>query len=661
MRYVKCLSFMLLACVFARPPASAQQSYRPGTTRDDPIDSPRDLSGFSVRSPRIRLIHTTDPKLPGGSMYLQRVDPWLGYLWGRELLQREFTPAEGVFGEVSKPDGLLLPDGATHMTNRDHVSSCLSCHNNPYRDAGAGITISKNGGTGRNTPHLFGAGLMEMLGSELRLAAYRIADDNRDGWIDLVEAKDKRMLYRTVPESVSNQGDEASESLRGELVDFGRFDDHDLNGQPDLNSVFYIVYVDGKGERIPWAGKLTDPGVKGYRVEVQVFGHSQLRVSSRPPLSGTLRAFSAGAFDIHQGLQSCDPTMLNEVGRTGVSQVSNAGCVQFATGAGRDRGRTMDEYGVSRDDPDRDGVCHELTEGDLDVAEWYLVNHPRPARGRTTELTRAGERLFHSVGCATCHTPDWHIPARNQDASDYTVRHQGDRRMFDLVATYDTGRRAMVGQLVSLSETILQNSSSQDIDAEGKSFAVTVPRAGEFFVRDFYSDLKYHDLGPEFHQVQFDGTVIWTFRTPPLWGVGSTAPYGHDGANLDLDSVIRRHGGESIASREAYEALTDDEQESVQAFLRSLVLYQTDQLPCDIDGDGKIADDFVVAGQSVGLETFRPEWLLRVPCQIEGQKENVLGSPFVSKAISNIRQAYGLDLDYIRDDDQDGWPDRLRK
>ncbi|MCH7728729.1 MAG: hypothetical protein IH991_19935, partial [Planctomycetes bacterium] len=171
--------------------SDAQKNYRPGGVRSDPIQNPRDLSGFSVRGPRVRIVHTTDPNKAGGSMYLQNVDPWLGYLLGRELTQREFTRAEGVFGEVGKSDGLLLPDGATHMMSRDHVNSCATCHNTPYRDAGAGVTIAKNGGTGRNTPHFFGGGLVEMLGDELRLAALRVADDDRNGWIDLIEAKDK--------------------------------------------------------------------------------------------------------------------------------------------------------------------------------------------------------------------------------------------------------------------------------------------------------------------------------------------------------------------------------------------------------------------------------------------------------------------------------------
>src|SRR5205085_4248277 len=88
----------------------AQQTERPGCSVDHPIDTPRDLSGLSLKTPRVRVVHTTDPALAGGSMYLQQVDPWLGYAWGRGLFQRSFRDRDGVFGEAGKLDGLLLPD-----------------------------------------------------------------------------------------------------------------------------------------------------------------------------------------------------------------------------------------------------------------------------------------------------------------------------------------------------------------------------------------------------------------------------------------------------------------------------------------------------------------------------------------------------------------------
>jgi hypothetical protein len=167
----------------------------------------------------------------------------------------------------------------------------------------------------------------------------------------------------------------------------------------------------------------------------------------------------------------------------------------------------------------------------------------------------------------------------------------------------------------------------------------------------------YHDLGSDFYQMQFDGSVIRKWRTTPLWGVGTTAPYGHDGASLDLDSVIRRHGGEARAARQAYRNLSDDERRQIVCFLQSLVLYQTDQLPCDLDGDGKIAEHFVVQGMDTGRERFNPEWLFRVPGKIEGPTNNARGEPIISHALTNVRQAYGLNLEYLKDSDGDGFPD----
>ena len=91
-------------------------------------------------------------------------------------------------------------------------------------------------------------------------------------------------------------------------------------------------------------------------------------------------------------------------------------------------------------------------------------------------------------------------------------------------------------------------------------------------VNGVYSDLRHHDLGPACHQLRFDGGTTTRFRTPPLWGVGTSAPYGHDGASLDLDAVIRRHGGEAAESAAAYRALSDTAQDELLAFLRALVL-----------------------------------------------------------------------------------------
>ncbi len=622
--------------------ARAQQSERPGNSLDNPIDAPHDLSGLSIRNPRIRVVHTTDPSQKGGSMYLQQADPWLGYMWGKSLVNRNFRERDGVYGDSGKIDGILLPDGATKMMDRSHTNSCATCHNTPYRDGGAGLTMSKNGGSGRNTPHMFGGGLVEMIGLQMRLQALAIADANRDGWISKEEAKGKRCVIWNGPSG--SRGDWTP-------IDYGSFDDEDGDGYPDLNPVFHPIFVDKFGQRIAFAKNLNSPEVAGYTFEVKVFGWGDLFVPFRPPTSTTLRAFTTAPFDIHSGLQAHDPTTYTSPNRDALALVSNAGAQQFITAAGKDRGAVRAPTktglpGISLDDPDRDGYCEEISEGDLDVAEWYLLNHPAPARGKQTAEARAGETLFHQVGCASCHLPDWQLLPGDSKAADYTQRFDGDRRFFDLQVAWNDQADRLEGKVVMLTDPVK--------DARGTRW---LPRRGGYTVRGIYSDFKFHDVGEAFYQMQFDGSMVKKWKTAPLWGVGSTAPYGHDGASLDLDSVIRRHGGEALQARVGYTSLSDADRKNLLCFLQSLVLYQTDQLPCDVNGDGKIDTHYKLQGMDTGLERFNPEWLFRVPIKIEGPIRNVQGAKIVSFAAVNVPAAYGLDLPYLRDTDGDGFPD----
>ncbi|MBX9681952.1 MAG: hypothetical protein K2X38_24610 [Gemmataceae bacterium] len=620
----------------------AQQSERPGNSIDPPIEMPHDLSGLSIKNPRIRIVHTTDPDLEGGSMYLQQVDPFLCYQWGRSLSQRNFRERDGVYGDSGKIDGILLPDGVTKMMDRSHSNSCGSCHNTPYRDGGAGMTIAKNGATGRNTPHMFGTGLMEMIGLQMRQQALAIADANGDGWISKEEMKGKRCIIRNITDDVS--GDAVD-------IDYGSFDDENGDGYPDLNSVFWPIFVDKNGQRIAWARNLNSPEVAGYHFEVQVYGFGTPYAPFRPAISTTVRSFTTTPFDIHSGLQPHDPTTYTSPKRDGLALVSNAGAQQFISAAGKDRGSVRAPTktglpGISLDDPDRDGYCEEISEGDIDAVEWYLMNHPSPARGKQTADVIAGEKLFKKVGCASCHTPDWRLNAYDPKETQPHKQFAGDRRFFDLAVEWNDKTERLEGKVVWLA----------DVVKSGKH-ARYVPRKKGYTVRGIYSDFKYHDVGEAFYQMQFDGTVVRKWRTTPLWGVGHTAPYGHDGGSLDLDQVTRRHGGEAQGSKEAYVALSDTERKQLLCFMSSLMLYTTDQLPTDMDGDGKIEDHFMVQDMDTGLERFNVEWLFKNPAKIEGPIRNVRGERIVSNALTNLRQAYGLDLEMLRDTDGDGFPD----
>ncbi|MFN8610041.1 MAG: di-heme oxidoredictase family protein [Vulcanimicrobiota bacterium] len=597
---MRSIAFLLCLTLAAAAQPTPYSSQRPGGANSDPLEQPRDLTGRSVKTPRLRVIH--DSRLPGSSGWLMEHDPWLAYQMGRDLGLREFSRQEGAFGDAGRLGGKVLDDQCTPIMSRDHINSCVACHNVPWRDMGAGITIQKNASTGRNTPHGFGGGMVEMIGQEIRRQLLEQADQNHNGWLELSEARGPALVH----------------PIPGETLDYGHFDDLDGDGRPDLNRIVYVCYLDRQGRRIPWARKLTDPGVAGYNLEVQVFGHGQRDRIGHGGLSSTLRAVSSNAWDMHSGLQAYDPTASRE-SEAGLTQRSLAGCWQFFTGMTRDAGTRLSPSGVSLDDPDRDGIYQEISEGDLDLLEFSLLNHPAPAE-KVDETFLLGKGHFKAVGCAECHRSRWDVPQ--------------DRRFFELQTHFRDGR-------LSASLHRLQG--------------------GPGHFSGIYSDFRRHDLGPEFHEVQYDGSRNRSFRTAPLWGVASTAPYGHDGASLSLEEVVLRHGGEAEKSRQAFERLSLKEQGELLHFLRGLALYSTETVPCDLDGDGQISEHFVVAGQDTGRECFNPEWLFRHPGQVEGLvqiEEN--GPPLISRALNNLRQAYQLDLPGLRDRDQDGFPDILQ-
>ena len=73
------------------------------------------------------------------------------------------------------------------------------------------------------------------------------------------------------------------------------------------------------------------------------------------------------------------------------------------------------------------------------------------------------------------------------------------------------------------------------------------PNYEPFLVKNIFTDFKRHDLGPNFWERNYDGTMRKEFLSTPLWGVGSTAPYGHDGRSMNLtrsDPAPRRRGAD---------------------------------------------------------------------------------------------------------------------
>ena len=86
------------------------------------------------------------------------------------------------------------------------------------------------------------------------------------------------------------------------------------------------------------------------------------------------------------------------------------------------------------------------------------------------------------------------------------------------------------------------------------------------------------------------------FLTTPLWGVGSTAPYGHDGRSINLMEVILRHGGEAQTARDGFAGLSQPDRSALMDFLNSLVLFPPDDTASNLNPGNRNAVGFPQLG-----------------------------------------------------------------
>jgi hypothetical protein len=134
-----------------------------------------------------------------------------------------------------------------------------------------------------------------------------------------------------------------------------------------------------------------------------------------------------------------------------------------------------------------------------------------------------------------------------------------------------------------------------------------------FLVRNFFSDLKRHDLGPNFWERNYNGSVQKQFLTTPLWGVGSTSPYGHDGRSVNLKQVILRHGGEALAARNAFADLSSVDELSIIAFLNTLLVFPPDDTASNLNPGDRNTPDFPKQGHG----SIRLTGLFNDPSDVE--------------------------------------------
>jgi Di-haem oxidoreductase, putative peroxidase len=280
----------------------------------------------------------------------------------------------------------------------------------------------------------------------------------------------------------------------------------------------------------------------------------------------SIREFVVGALNDEMGLQAVDPELA--AAKAGGRMVTLSGMVLDGT---------LDQLEGppatrADEDPDQDGMSNEIPQSLVDYLEFYLLNYFKPATYRTTPASSRGRHLFERLECDSCHVADLQI--------------RRDRRVADVETVYDP-ERGLFNHLFATAAPLFDT-----VDDRSGYPPIKQAKLQPFTVRNIFTDFKRHDLGPNFYERNYDGSMRREFMTTPLWGVGTTAPYGHDGRSINLREVILRHGGEAQRSREAFARLPANQQELIVEFLNTLVIFPPDDTASNLNPGDRNAAGF---------------------------------------------------------------------
>jgi cytochrome c peroxidase len=98
-----------------------------------------------------------------------------------------------------------------------------------------------------------------------------------------------------------------------------------------------------------------------------------------------------------------------------------------------------------------------------------------------------------------------------------------------------------------------------------------------------FTDFKLHDITDPKDAAEAEpldmNQNVWSdkfgrgnrrFLTKRLWGVGNQPPYFHHGLFTTMRQAVLAHSGEALASRRAFECLSEYKQDALIEFLKSL-------------------------------------------------------------------------------------------
>jgi hypothetical protein len=279
----------------------------------------------------------------------------------------------------------------------------------------------------------------------------------------------------------------------------------------------------------------------------------------------SIREFIVGALNNEMGLQAVDPDL-----------TAASGGAQVITPAGMVLDGSLDlveapHVDSAFDDPDADGIVNEIPTSLVDFMEFYLFNYFKPGL-YDQNRSKQGRKIFVNIGCADCHVPDLQI--------------DHDRRVADVETKYDPVN-GIFNNLFATAAPLFTT-----IDDHSGLPSIKQPLGQPFLVKNIFTDFKRHDVGQNFYERNYDGTMQTQFLTAPLWGVGSTSPYGHDGRSMNLVEVILRHAGEATSARVRFNRLEADQRSALLEFLNSLVLFPPDDTASNLDPGNRSALSF---------------------------------------------------------------------
>ncbi len=414
---------------------------------------------------------------------------------GRALFVGRFTSEDGVGRPMATqaiiPTKRKRPVDATfRRTAGLDSNACSSCHREPdvggAGDFTANVFVSEGFESAdfidldpqfsneRNTNHLFGSGLIELLAREMTADLRR----ERDGAV----AKARQT------------GEPVTVALTSKGVSFGSI----------------TVGPDG----------LVDPSaIEGIDSDLTIRPFGQKGVFT------SLRQFTINALNAHHGMEADE--------RFGARWTGTA-------------------------DFDEDGHPVEMTPGDVSALVAFQASLPSPVETVPDDpawraAAERGGEVFAGLGCTGCHKTTLPLDGLAfADPAPYDMA--GTLRTGEVrtPAVYDLG-------LLAWARTLPRNDQGQ----------ILVP---------LYGDLKRHVIADD-EVNQFANELLSqrfverdTFITAELWGVASTAPYGHRGDITTLDAAIRAHGGEGRAARDAYIAAPESDRSALIAYLKTLAI-----------------------------------------------------------------------------------------